>query len=526
MRVTTASSSCTTRHGRSRHRSSVRVRDRRGAVGSRWCGVRAFRSPTRSSRCATTAARHSDPRPSSPRDRADAAGLSLRNAARRTPRRRRGDRRRRARRSVGGRVVVVDGEVTNRKITTPADLGGTDDDVDAHRSGVRRAPVRSPRRTGRSCSEESSSPRRRRLRGHSDADVVAHAVIDALLGAAGLGDIGTHFSDTDPRWKEPTRSACSRQAVTMVRDAGWQPGNVDCTVIAETPKVAPRRAEIEDRLVLDRRRAGHGQGEAGRGSRRDRPRRGHRVLRCRLVSGRSHVSPAKRGGGGGAAARGSGGPARSGAKPSGASSGGGGPSKTPRGAQPVRDHRRAAPALVRARRRPGRRTPGRARAAARRSAGARALGRDRSRRRVGRRRDPRAWRARCGSRCARSVATRWRRRPAPTRRKECSPRQPRCTRSSSTTSRRRATPNGAKPFLIVADGVTDPGNLGALLRSASCAGATGVVLAPPPSGAHHAHRREGGGRGDRAPADGAGRWHARTRSPDCGSSGCGSSGST
>jgi 2-C-methyl-D-erythritol 2,4-cyclodiphosphate synthase len=86
------------------------------------------------------------------------------------------------------------------------------------------------------------------LRGHSDADVVAHAITDALLGAAGLGDIGTHFSDSDPRWKDADSIGLLEQAVAMVRAAGWQPGNVDCTVIAERPKVAPRRAEIEARL--------------------------------------------------------------------------------------------------------------------------------------------------------------------------------------------------------------------------------------------------------------------------------------
>jgi 2-C-methyl-D-erythritol 2,4-cyclodiphosphate synthase len=86
------------------------------------------------------------------------------------------------------------------------------------------------------------------LRGHSDADVVAHAVTDALLGAAGLGDIGTHFPDTDPRWRGADSIELLTQAVAMVRAAGWQPGNVDCTVIAEAPKLAPRRVEMETRL--------------------------------------------------------------------------------------------------------------------------------------------------------------------------------------------------------------------------------------------------------------------------------------
>lgn len=86
------------------------------------------------------------------------------------------------------------------------------------------------------------------LRGHSDADVVAHAITDALLGAAGLGDIGTHFSDTDPRWRGADSMMLLGQAVEMVRSAGWRPGNVDCTVIAEAPKLAPHREAMEARL--------------------------------------------------------------------------------------------------------------------------------------------------------------------------------------------------------------------------------------------------------------------------------------
>ena len=87
------------------------------------------------------------------------------------------------------------------------------------------------------------------LAGHSDADVVTHAVIDALLGAAALGDIGTHFSDTDSRWRDADSIVLLEHAVTMVRAAGWHPGNVDCTVVTEAPKLAPRRAEMEARLT-------------------------------------------------------------------------------------------------------------------------------------------------------------------------------------------------------------------------------------------------------------------------------------
>lgn len=91
-------------------------------------------------------------------------------------------------------------------------------------------------------------PGERGLVGHSDADVVAHAATDALLSAAGLGDIGTHFPDTDPRYAGVDSLLLLTEAVGKVRAAGWEPGNVDCAVVCEAPKIAPRRAEMEARL--------------------------------------------------------------------------------------------------------------------------------------------------------------------------------------------------------------------------------------------------------------------------------------
>lgn len=88
----------------------------------------------------------------------------------------------------------------------------------------------------------------RGLAGHSDADVIAHAVTDALLGAAGLGDIGQHFPDTDPSLAGADSIELLRQAVADLRANGWNPGNVDCTVVLEAPKLAARRDEIEARL--------------------------------------------------------------------------------------------------------------------------------------------------------------------------------------------------------------------------------------------------------------------------------------
>ena len=76
------------------------------------------------------------------------------------------------------------------------------------------------------------------LLGHSDADVLLHALTDALLGAAALGDIGRHFSDTDAAYKNADSWMLLQKAVVLVRNAGYQIGNVDCTVVAQAPKLA------------------------------------------------------------------------------------------------------------------------------------------------------------------------------------------------------------------------------------------------------------------------------------------------
>ena len=76
------------------------------------------------------------------------------------------------------------------------------------------------------------------LLGHSDADVLLHAITDALLGAAGLGDIGTLFPDTDPAYKGADSRLLLTQAMQRVSSAGWQVGNIDCTIIAQRPRLA------------------------------------------------------------------------------------------------------------------------------------------------------------------------------------------------------------------------------------------------------------------------------------------------
>ena len=82
-------------------------------------------------------------------------------------------------------------------------------------------------------------PHRLGLLGHSDADVLLHAITDALFGAAGLGDIGKHFPDTDERFRGADSRALLREAAQRVRAAGFEIGNIDATVIAQAPKMAP-----------------------------------------------------------------------------------------------------------------------------------------------------------------------------------------------------------------------------------------------------------------------------------------------
>ena len=87
------------------------------------------------------------------------------------------------------------------------------------------------------------------LAGHSDADVLTHAVIDALLGAAGMGDIGQHFPDTDERWRDADSIELLRAVSAMLDEAGVSASNVDATVACEEPKLAPFRDDMRERLA-------------------------------------------------------------------------------------------------------------------------------------------------------------------------------------------------------------------------------------------------------------------------------------
>lgn len=182
----------------------------------------------------------------------------------------------------GHHVVVVEGDPRNRKITTEEDWAFAEQNIalasestvshlrigtgyDLHRLGEGRrlllGGVEIPHPLG--------------LLGHSDADVVCHAVTDAILGAANAGDIGGLFPDTDPAWKDADSVSLLRAAVVRVHDAGYRVVNVDIVVIAERPKIGPYRAaiaaslaaalSIEPACVSVKGKTNEGCGEIGRG---------------------------------------------------------------------------------------------------------------------------------------------------------------------------------------------------------------------------------------------------------------------
>jgi len=110
---------------------------------------------------------------------------------------------------------------------------------DSHRFGAERAMVLGG----------VTIPGAAGLHGHSDADAVAHALIDALLGAAVLGDIGAMFPDTDPQWKDADSMQLLRSAVARLQGAGWAPQHCDITVILEAPRLAPFVPAIRQSLA-------------------------------------------------------------------------------------------------------------------------------------------------------------------------------------------------------------------------------------------------------------------------------------
>ena len=163
-------------------------------------------------------------------------------------------------------VRLVDGDASNIKITTPEDLSMAEA-IAAEREGAGRS---GPARTWRAGTGYDvhrlvagrplvlggvTIPSERGAIGHSDADVVCHAVTDAILGAASLGDIGRHFPDADPRWKDANSIDLLRRVVQLVTERGFMVVNVDVTVILETPKIRDRvdamRASVAAAIGLD-----------------------------------------------------------------------------------------------------------------------------------------------------------------------------------------------------------------------------------------------------------------------------------
>ncbi len=183
--------------------------------------------------------------------------------------------------AAGCPVRLVTGEPGNLKITTPEDLDLARmlSGLGSHRMGTTRVG------TGydlhrlvegrRLILGGVEVPFERGLDGHSDADVLAHAITDAVLGAVAAGDIGRHFPDSDPRWKGASSLAMLKDAVAMAAGAGYRVANVDAVVIAERPKLAPYIGAIRESLaavlgleatrVSVKGKTNEGIGEIGRG---------------------------------------------------------------------------------------------------------------------------------------------------------------------------------------------------------------------------------------------------------------------
>jgi 2-C-methyl-D-erythritol 4-phosphate cytidylyltransferase/2-C-methyl-D-erythritol 2,4-cyclodiphosphate synthase len=151
----------------------------------------------------------------------------------------------------GARVRLVEGETTNIKITTRSDLAIAEAIARGDRAAARGAAEPETRmRVGTGYDLHRlvegrplilggvAIPFDRGLAGHSDADAVCHAVTDAVLGAAGAGDIGRHFPDADPAWRDANSLELLRRAMAIVRDRGYEVANVDVVVIAERPRLA------------------------------------------------------------------------------------------------------------------------------------------------------------------------------------------------------------------------------------------------------------------------------------------------
>jgi 2-C-methyl-D-erythritol 4-phosphate cytidylyltransferase/2-C-methyl-D-erythritol 2,4-cyclodiphosphate synthase len=154
-------------------------------------------------------------------------------------------------RAAGMKVAAVEGDPALEKLTLPADFERAEQWLAGKllpRTGI-GFDVHAFSGEGPVMLGGIEVPYTRGLAGHSDADVVFHAITDALLGAGGLGDIGEHFSPYDPRWKGAQSSLFLAHAIELLREKGALIDHIDCTVIAEEPKVGPHRAAMRARIA-------------------------------------------------------------------------------------------------------------------------------------------------------------------------------------------------------------------------------------------------------------------------------------
>ena len=154
-------------------------------------------------------------------------------------------------RAAGLSVAAVQGDPALEKVTTEADFARAEDWLASRmtpRTGM-GFDVHAFGGEGAIMMGGIAIPHPRGLAGHSDADVVLHAITDALLGAAGLGDIGEHFPPSDPQWKGASSDLFLGHAASLIRDRGGIIDHVDCTVICEEPKVGPHRLEMRRKVA-------------------------------------------------------------------------------------------------------------------------------------------------------------------------------------------------------------------------------------------------------------------------------------
>ena len=148
-------------------------------------------------------------------------------------------------------VAAVAGDPALDKLTTPADFERAEEWLASRlvpRTGM-GFDVHAFSGEGPVMLGGISVPHSRGLAGHSDADVVLHAITDALLGAGGFGDIGEHFPPSDPTWKGVSSDHFLRHSVDLLRSKGAMIDHVDCTIIAEEPKVGPHRSAMRARIA-------------------------------------------------------------------------------------------------------------------------------------------------------------------------------------------------------------------------------------------------------------------------------------